>query len=197
MPNICLQLSNIAHICIIFLILRLYPGVIELNPVPNKKNSYNNFSLCYSNFYSNPAHDFSKMFLLKASNAQHIFNMVCLSETDDDVSHDDQRLNLNSYKLIGAVNLSNNKKVKCVFILRNFWSSVKWIHNTLQTHHVYSALKQRENNRMRKLAPMRKLPDIQIHLTPSLLEQKELMIEISSIQILVILAIIEYFANPY
>ena len=137
------------------------------------------------------------MFLLKASNAQHIFNMVCLSETDDDVSHDDQRLNLNSYKLIGAVNLSNNKKVKCVFILRNFWSPVKWIHNTLQTHHVHSALKQRGNNRMRKLAPMRKLPDIQIHLTPSLLEQKELMIEISSIQILVILAIIEYFANPY
>ena len=107
------------------------------------------------------------MSLLKASNAQHIFNMVCLSETDDDVSHDDQRLNLNSYKLIGAVNLSNNKKVKSVFY---FWSSVKWIHNTLQTHHVYSALKQRGNNRMRKLAPMRKLPDIQRHLTPSLLE---------------------------
>ena len=57
--------------------------------------------------------------------------MKCLSETYPDSSnaHDDQGLNLNGHKLIHNDNPSNNKRGGVVFILRNFWPSVQWIHN--------------------------------------------------------------------
>ena len=68
-------------------------GDVELNPEPKNTKSYN-FSLCHSNLNSLPAHDFSKLSLIKAYNIHHNFDMICLSETylDSTYTDDDTRL---------------------------------------------------------------------------------------------------------
>ena len=87
-------------------------GDIELNPGPKKDKSCDNFSLCYSNLNSIAAHVFSKLSLLEAYNAHHMYDIICLSEKylDSFVPYDDPRLNLCGYKLVRTDNLSNNKK---------------------------------------------------------------------------------------
>ena len=49
-----------------------------------------------------------------------MYNIKCLSEThlDSSVPHDDPRLNLSGYKLVGADNLSNIKGLVLVFTLK-------------------------------------------------------------------------------
>ena len=54
---------------------------IELNPGPKKCKSCGNFSLYHWNHNSTTAHDFSKLSLLTAYNAHHMYDIICLSET--------------------------------------------------------------------------------------------------------------------
>ena len=84
-------------------------GDIELNPGTEKNKSGDNFSLCHWNVNIIAAHDFSKLCLLEACNAHHMYDLICLSKTylDSSVPYDDPKLN---NKLVRADNLSNNKR---------------------------------------------------------------------------------------
>ena len=94
------------------LIVLIICGDIEIYPGPKKDKSCDNFSLCHWNLNSIAASDFSKLSLLEAYNAHHMYDIICLTETylDSSVPYDDPRLNLSGYKLVRADNLSNNKR---------------------------------------------------------------------------------------
>ena len=55
-------------------------GDVELNPGP-KQSSINAFSICHWNLNSLSAHNYAKIFLLKAYMAIHRFDIICISET--------------------------------------------------------------------------------------------------------------------
>ena len=53
---------------------------IESNPRP-RPNSGQNFSICHWNLNSIVVHNFSKVSLLRAYDAIHNYDIICLSET--------------------------------------------------------------------------------------------------------------------
>ena len=61
-------------------LLLLLSGDAELNPGP-KRNYSNAFSICYWNLNSISAHNYAKVFFLKAYIAIHKFDIICISET--------------------------------------------------------------------------------------------------------------------
>ena len=82
--------------------LLLLHGDIESNPRP--RNSKNHLpSFCHWNLNSLPAHNFSKMLLLKAYayNAIYKYDFICLSETflDSSILSDHVSLELEGFKL--------------------------------------------------------------------------------------------------
>ena len=86
-------------------------GDAELNPGPKHTKSYY-FSLCHWNLNSLPAHDFSKLSLIKAHNTHHNFDMICLSETylESSYTEADPRLNLKDFTFIRADNPHSCKR---------------------------------------------------------------------------------------
>ena len=75
----------------LFILLILFVcGNVELNPIPKNRNSCYNFSICHWNLNSITAHNFAKVNLLRAYNAIHDFDMICLSDSylDSTVSSD-------------------------------------------------------------------------------------------------------------
>ena len=56
----------------------LLSGDIEINPGP-RHNLNNHFTICHWNLNSISAHDFAKVYLLKAYLAVHKFDIACLS----------------------------------------------------------------------------------------------------------------------
>ena len=84
---------------------------VELNP-GTKQSSINSFSICYWNLNSLSAHNYAKIFLLKAYIAIHWFDIICISETylDSNTSPDDNNLDISSYNLIQSDHPSNNKR---------------------------------------------------------------------------------------
>ena len=86
-------------------------GDVELNPGP-KQSSINAFSICNWNLNSLSAHDYAKIFLLKAYIAIHRFDIICISETylDSSTSPDNNNLETSIYNLIRSVHPSNNKR---------------------------------------------------------------------------------------
>ena len=68
-------------------------GDVEINPGP-LSNCKEYFSNCHWNFNSISAHDYSKLFLLKAYIILHKFDVICLSETylDSTIPNDDNKL---------------------------------------------------------------------------------------------------------
>ena len=86
-------------------------GNVQLNPALKNTKSYY-FSLFHWNLNSFPAHDFSKLSLMKAYSTHHKFN-ICLSETylnSSDADDDDTRLNSKDLTLIRADNIHNYKR---------------------------------------------------------------------------------------
>ena len=86
-------------------------GDIESNPGP--RNSKNHLpSFCHWNLNSFPAHNFSKMLLLKAYNAIYKYDFICLSETfvDSSILSDHVSLELEDYKLVRADHPNNVKR---------------------------------------------------------------------------------------
>ena len=69
----------------LYSILLLLGGDVELNPGP-KQSSINAFSICHWNLNSLSAHNYAKIFLLKAYIAIHRFDNICISETYLDAS---------------------------------------------------------------------------------------------------------------
>ena len=95
-------------------------GDIELNPGP-RPNSSQSFSICHWNLNSIAAHNFSKFSLLKAYNAIHNYDMLCLSETylNHDTLFDDDSWRIPGYELIRVDNRSNENRVDiCIYHTR-------------------------------------------------------------------------------
>ena len=91
--------------------LLLLHGDIESNPGP--RNSKNHLpSFCHWNLNSLPAHNFSKMLLLKAYNAIYKYDFICLSEIylDSSIPSDHVSLELEGYKLVRADHPNNVKR---------------------------------------------------------------------------------------
>ena len=96
---------------LLFISLLLLHEDIESNPGP--RNSKNHLpSFCHWNLNSLPAHNFSKMLLLKAYNAIYKYDFICLSETflDSSIPSDHVSLELEGYKLVRADHPNNVKR---------------------------------------------------------------------------------------
>ena len=63
----------------LYSLLILLSADVELNPGP-KRASASNISICHWNLNSISAHNYTKLFLLKAYIAIHKFDIICLSE---------------------------------------------------------------------------------------------------------------------
>ena len=85
-------------------------GDVEVNP-GSKKSVSKCLSICHWNLNSILAHDYSKLYLLKAYISVHKFDIVCLSETylDSTVPLDDVNLVISGYNLIRSDHPSNTK----------------------------------------------------------------------------------------
>ena len=97
--------------------LLLLHGDIESNPGPrNSKNDLPSF--CHWNLNSLPAHNFSKMLLLKVYNAIYKYDIICLFETflDSSIPPDHVSLELEGYKVVRADHPNNVKRgVVCIY----------------------------------------------------------------------------------
>ena len=95
--------------CLYSLLLML-SGDVEINPGP-LSNCKEYFSICHWNLNSISAHDYSKLFLLKACIILHKFDISCLSETylDSTTPNDDDKLQIPGYTLIRSGHPSNTK----------------------------------------------------------------------------------------
>ena len=87
-----------------------YDG-IEINPGP-KTISQQCFSICHWNLNSIIAHNFGKIFLLKAYAAIHKFDIICLSETylDSSIPTNNDNLDIDGYNLLCSDHPSNAKR---------------------------------------------------------------------------------------
>ena len=94
----------------LYSLLILLSADVELNPGP-KRASTRNISICHWNLNSISAHNYIKLFLLKAYIAIHKFDIICLSETylDSSTTSDDDNLTISGYNLIRSNHPSNNK----------------------------------------------------------------------------------------
>ena len=83
----------------------------ESNPDP-RPNCGQSFSICHWNLNSIAAHNFSKISLLKAYNALHTHDIICLSETylKHDKLCDNDNLKMPGCELIRADHPSNQKR---------------------------------------------------------------------------------------
>ena len=85
----------------LYSLLILLSDDVELNPRP-KRASTSNVSICHWNSNSISAHNYTKLFLLKAYIAIHKFHIICLSEAylDSSTTCDDDnfRVQLNTFQ---------------------------------------------------------------------------------------------------
>ena len=93
-------------------------GYVEINPGP-LSNCKEYFSICHWNLNSISAHDYSKLFLLKAYTILHKFDTICLSETylDSTIPNDDDKLQIPGYTLILTIHLLQNV-MESVYIIK-------------------------------------------------------------------------------
>ena len=92
-------------------ILIMLCGDIEINPGP-KAISQQGFSICHWNLNSIIAHNFGKIFLLKAHVAIHKFDIICLSETylDSSIPTNNDNLDIDGYNLLRSDHPLNTKR---------------------------------------------------------------------------------------
>ena len=84
-------------------------GDIESNPGP-RPNSGQSFSIWHWNLNRIAAHNFSKISLLKAYNAIHTYDIICLSETYLNYDTLSDNLKIPGYLLIRVHQPSNRKR---------------------------------------------------------------------------------------
>ena len=120
-------LSFLVTTITIWSLLRLYSLLIllsanvELNPGP-KRGFARNISICHWSLNSISAHNYIKLFLLKAYIAIHKFDITCLSETylDSSTTPDDDNLAISGNNLIRSDHPSNNKRGGVCIYYKNF-----------------------------------------------------------------------------
>ena len=116
--SICLYLFNhtiiSADLLILFFfllksLLLLLSGDVEKNPGPK---SHSNLKVCHYNLNSLASHNFAKVSSLKAYNAVHRYDIICISKTflDTSISSNDPSLVLDGYTIIRADNPMDLKK---------------------------------------------------------------------------------------
>ena len=101
--------------------LIILSGDAEVNPGP--QNSVSEcLSICLWNHNSISAHDYSKLFLLKAYISVRKFDIIGLSETylDSTVPLDDENLVISGYKLIRSDHPSNTKRGGVCLYYKNY-----------------------------------------------------------------------------
>ena len=101
--------------------LIILSGDVEVNPGP--KNSVSEcLSICHWNFNSILAHDYSKLFLLKAYISVDKFDIICLSETylDSTVPLDVVNLVISKYDMIHSDHPSNTKRGGVCLYYKNY-----------------------------------------------------------------------------
>ena len=87
-------------------------GDVKLNPGP-RQSFINTLAIFYWNLNSLSAHNYAKIFLLKAYIAIHRLDIICISETYlySSTSPDDSNLvKISGYNLIRSDRPSNNKR---------------------------------------------------------------------------------------
>ena len=104
-------------------ILILLSADVELNPGP-KRASTSNISMSHWTLNSISAHNYTKLFLLKAYIAIHKFDIICLSETylNSSTTSDDDDLAISGYNLIRSDHPSNNERGGACNYYKNFLS---------------------------------------------------------------------------
>ena len=106
---VCIYLVSVKWLYKIFLIL--LSGDVEINP-RQRRNTDETFSICHWNLNSLLAHNYNKLFLLRAYVAVHKFDVICLSETylDSTVASDDENLEITGYNLVRSDHPANTKR---------------------------------------------------------------------------------------
>ena len=96
------------------------PSLNLIKPGP-KRAFTRNMSICHWNLNSISAHNYIKLFLLKAYIAIHKFDIICLSETylDSSTTSDDDNLAISGYNLIHSDYPSNKRGGACIYY-KNF-----------------------------------------------------------------------------
>ena len=84
---------------------------VEINPGP-KTIYQQGFSVCHWNLNSIFAHNFAKIFILKAYLVIHKFDIICLSETylDSSIPTNNENLDIYGYNLVCSDHASNTKR---------------------------------------------------------------------------------------
>ena len=103
-------------VCLYNLLLMLSDDV-EINPGPSS-NCKESFSICHWNLNSISAHDYFKLFCLKAYIILHKFDIICSSETylDSTITTNDDTLQIPGYTLICCDHPSNSKRDEfCIY----------------------------------------------------------------------------------
>ena len=90
-------------------------GDVEVNPGPRTKAS-STFSECHRNLNSIPAHNYSKVSLLKTYLTIHKIDIVCLSKT----YLDNENLEISGYNLIPSDHSSNSKHGRVCIYYKHF-----------------------------------------------------------------------------
>ena len=101
----------------VYNILTSLSGDVQFNPGPKNKSDVN-FSMCHWNLNSVAAHNYDKVFLLKAYIAVYKFDIIFTSETylDTSIISDDGNLKILGYNLIWSDHPSNSKRGGGVYL---------------------------------------------------------------------------------
>ena len=102
---------NVTIATSVYSILISLSGDVQLNPSPKNKFDVN-FSICHWNLNSTAAHNYAKVFHLKAYIAVYKFDIICISETylDTSITSDNGHLEILGYKFMRSDHPSNSKR---------------------------------------------------------------------------------------
>ena len=105
----------------LYRVLLMLSGDVEINPGPFS-NSKEYLSIWHWNLNIISAHDYSKLFLLKAYIILHRFDIICLSETyrHSTIPNDNDKSQMHGYTLICPEHPSNIKHGRvCIYYKRS------------------------------------------------------------------------------
>ena len=94
---------------------------MTLNLIQDQSKAINAFSICHWNLNSISAHNYAKIFLLKAYLAIHKFDIICISESylNSNLLPDDSNLEVSSYNLTRSDHPSNI--INIIYIINTFY----------------------------------------------------------------------------